>query len=96
MKTAAQPKSTDWLIQQGVGNPIFRQTRGRLDLAAYCRRWISRCRAGSHIAALDPRMARDIGAFQRNPMPENYVVDPRPLWGIGLIPEPIHTARPRS
>jgi hypothetical protein len=93
METAAQPISPDWLIEPRVGDDIPGQARVRLDLASYCRRWISRYLAEGHIDALDPRMARDIGAFQRNPMPEGYVVDPRPLWGIGLIPEPIHAAQ---
>jgi hypothetical protein len=96
METAAQPILPNGLIAQRVRDDIPRQTRARLDLAAYCRRWISRCLAGGHIDALDPRMARDIGAFQRNPMPEGYLVDPRPLWGIGLVPEPIHAARSRQ
>jgi hypothetical protein len=95
MQTAAQPISPDGLIEQRVRDDILRQTRARLDLAAYCRRGISRYLAGGHIDALDPHMARDIGAFQRNPMPEGYVVDPRPLWGIGLTPESIHAARSR-
>jgi hypothetical protein len=93
METAAQSNSFDGLIEQRVPDDIPRQTRARLDLAAYCRRWISRYLAGGHIDALDPRMARDIGAFQRNPVPEGYVVDPRPLWRVGLIPEPIRAAR---
>jgi hypothetical protein len=95
METPAQPISLDELIAQRACDDIPRQTRARLDLAAFCRRWISRYLAGGHIDALDPRMARDIGAFQRNPMPEGYVVDPRPLWGIGLTPEPTHAARAR-
>jgi hypothetical protein len=95
METAARPISPDWLIAQRVRDDIPRPTRARLDLAGYCRRWISRYLAGRHIDALDPRMARDIGAFQRNPMPEGYIVDPRPLWGIGLVPESIHAARSR-
>jgi hypothetical protein len=64
-------------------------------LARYCRRWISRYLAGRHIDALDSRMARDIGAIRHDPMPEGYAIDPRPLWGIGLIPESIHASQPR-
>jgi hypothetical protein len=88
METAAQPILPDWLIQQRAhDDAIPRQTRTRSDLAVYCRRWIGRYLARRHIDSLDPRMARDIGAFQHNPMPEGYAVDPRPLWGIGLTPE---------
>jgi hypothetical protein len=39
---------------------------------------------------LDPHLALDIGAaVPLNPRPANFAVDPRPLWGIGLVPQPI-------
>jgi len=42
------------------------------------------------LQALEPRLARDIGADPSgNPAPEGFAVDPRPLWGVGLTPQPV-------
>jgi hypothetical protein len=46
-----------------------------------------------HPGELEPRLARDIGVSPSgNGMPEGFAIDPRPLWGIGLTPEPIGAA----
>lgn len=47
------------------------------------------------IQALEPRLARDIGAAVRSDCrPDGFTVDPRPLWGVGLTPQPTATLLP--
>jgi chromosome segregation protein len=49
------------------------------------------------IAELEPRLARDIGAAPGGERrPEGFVADPRPLWGIGLTPQPVNAHAPWS
>jgi hypothetical protein len=51
--------------------------------------WLRRVQEVRALRALEPRLARDIGAAPaRDRPPEGFVVDPRPLWGVGLTPQP--------
>ena len=51
--------------------------------------WLRRMRDARALRDLEPRLARDIGtAPGRDLPPEGFVVDPRPLWGVGLTPQP--------
>jgi hypothetical protein len=46
---------------------------------------------------IDPHFARDIGVAPGwDRAPEGFVVDPRPLWGIGLTPQPMEHITPRQ
>jgi hypothetical protein len=79
-------------VQVGVCEGFYRvppQPAGRLARCqALFRNWrYSRC-----LRELEPRLARDIGvASTCDRGPANFAVDPRPLWGVGLIPQPITT-----
>jgi len=51
--------------------------------------WIRQAADRRHLREMDPRLARDIGVARGwDRPPEGFVVDPRPLWGIGLTPQP--------
>jgi hypothetical protein len=44
---------------------------------------------------MEPHLARDIAAAPRaDCTPEGFAVDPRPLRGIGLMPQPMMFFRP--
>jgi len=61
----------------------------RSSLAAHCREWMRKSNAARSCREIEPRMARDIGvAVGRDRHPAGFAVDPRPLWGIGLVPQP--------
>jgi hypothetical protein len=52
--------------------------------------WVRRLDDAAKLAELEPRLARDIGAAPGGDRPlEGFVADPRPLWGIGLTPQPV-------
>jgi len=56
--------------------------------------WFRRMRDARTLQALEPRLARDIGAIPVRSPPAGFVVDPRPLWGIGLVPQPTNAHPP--
>jgi hypothetical protein len=62
-------------------------------LLARCREWLNEHHAARALRELEPRLARDIGAPTAgcDGAPGNFMVDPRPLWGIGLTPAPMDT-----
>ena len=69
--------------------------RSRPGLLGRCGAWIRRLKDAQSLSEIEPRMARDIGVPPgRNRCPEGYGVDPRPLWGIGLTPQPTAPYRP--
>jgi hypothetical protein len=57
--------------------------------------WVRRLDDAARLAELEPRLARDIGAAPGGGRrPEGFAVDPRPLWGIGLTPQPANGQSP--
>jgi hypothetical protein len=76
------------LLEAEILEPAIGAGRGLLlrRVALSMRRWADRRR----LRDIDPHLARDIGVAPGwNRAPEGFVVDPRPLWGIGLTPEPV-------
>ncbi|MBD0274982.1 MAG: hypothetical protein ICV73_24035, partial [Acetobacteraceae bacterium] len=60
-------------------------------LLARCADWL-RCRSdAARLREMDPHLARDIGLVPDcgDRGPDGFAVDPRPLWGIGLTPQPV-------
>ena len=94
MESVAQHVSSDWLIAARSDDAAAprRHPMSRTGLFTRWRQWLTQLSVRWQAEALDPRMARDIGAAPGNPMPEGYICDPRPLWHIGLAPESIHSA----
>ena len=69
----------------------------RPGLLARCGAWLRQLSGNLQLREMEPRLARDIGAAPpSNVCPEGYAVDPRPLWGIGLTPQPMETDPPWS
>jgi hypothetical protein len=61
---------------RGLFNRLVSRRRGRQDARI--------------LRELDPHLALDVGAaVPLNRRPAGFLVDPRPLWGIGLVPQPI-------
>jgi hypothetical protein len=64
---------------------------------AACRAFLRRLADRARLRQLDARLARDLGLPERGAAGapfEAFLVDPRPLWGIGLTPMPVAAARP--
>jgi hypothetical protein len=83
----------------GVGtSPSASATpRPRRSLLDRCSAWLRRRDDAARLHEMDPRMARDIGAAPgRDGCPQGFAVDPRPLWGVGLTPQPTETTPPWS
>jgi hypothetical protein len=70
----------------------------RFGLLTRCGMWLRRLNDTRALQGLDPRLARDIGVVPRygDRGPEGFACDPRPLWGIGLTPQPLDVAPPWS
>jgi hypothetical protein len=68
------------------------------DLVARCGAWMRRAHDEARLREIEPRMARDMGATPAAgcQAPEGFAMDPRPLWGIGLTPQPMDVAPPWS
>ena len=59
--------------------------------------WVRRRNDAARFAEMEPRLARDIGDVPGcASRPECFAVDPRPLWGIGLTPQPLDRRWPPS
>jgi hypothetical protein len=72
-------------------------TLGSVDLGLLARHgeWVRRLDDAARLAELEPRLARDIGAAPcADRRPEGFGVYPRPLWGVGLAPQPVHAHSP--
>jgi uncharacterized protein YjiS (DUF1127 family) len=68
-----------------------------LGLLARYGAWMRRRDDAARLAEMDPRLARDIGAAPGGERrPEGFAADPRPLWGIGLTPQPMDGHAPWS
>jgi hypothetical protein len=66
-------------------------------LLARCRAWLARRDTTARLRDLDPHLARDMGVAPcGDGCPEGFATDPRPLWGIGLTPQPMDTQPPRA
>jgi hypothetical protein len=85
-----------WTLIESPGRRVARQAQG-VGLFTRYRRWIARRTDAQRMRELEPRLARDVGLppGQDRP-PEGYLVDPRPLWGIGLTPQPLDIVPPWS
>jgi hypothetical protein len=71
--------------------------RSRLGLLARCGAWLRRLNDARALRGIEPRLARDIGAAPGcDRCPDGFACDPRPLWGIGLTPQPMDVAPPWS
>jgi hypothetical protein len=58
-------------------------------LLVRCGDWLRRRCDAARLRGMEPRLARDIGVAPGcDRGPEGFAVDPRPLWGIGLTPQP--------
>jgi uncharacterized protein YjiS (DUF1127 family) len=69
----------------------------RPGLLARCGGWLRRRSDAARLREMDPHLARDIGVAPAcGPCPEGFAVDPRPLWGIGLTPQPMAPHSPRA
>ena len=69
----------------------------RPGLLARCNGWLRRRNAAAQLRDMEPRLARDIGVAPAcDPCPAGFAVDPRPLWGVGLTPQPMGAAPPWS
>ncbi|MDI3305636.1 MAG: hypothetical protein QJR07_00930 [Acetobacteraceae bacterium] len=65
------------------------------ELLARCAAWLRWISDDSCPHGMEPRLARDIGATPAGDgRPEGFAADPRPLWGIGLTPQPTETDPP--
>ncbi len=62
--------------------------------------WLCRREDAARLREIEAREARDMGVGGPGAgidrAPPGFVVDPRPLWGIGLTPQPMEAAPPRS
>ena len=66
-------------------------------LLARCGDWLRQRNDAAYLREMEPHLARDIGvAPGRGPCPEGFAADPRPLWGIGLTPQPMDTRSPQA
>lgn len=64
-------------------------------LLARCAAWLRRAVDDPCLHEVEPRLARDMGATPAGDgRPEGFAADPRPLWGIGLTPQPMETDPP--
>lgn len=70
--------------------------RPRAGFLQRCIAWLRHRDDLAWLREMDPRMARDMGATPASDRPEAFAVDPRPLWGIGLTPQPTETSPPWS
>lgn len=69
--------------------------RAQPGLLARLRAWLRRREGAARLREMDPAQARDIGVPPGpDRPPEGFAVDPRPLWGIGLVPRPMDAAPP--
>jgi uncharacterized protein YjiS (DUF1127 family) len=68
-----------------------------LNLLARYGAWLCRFNDAAALREMEPHRARDIGVPPGcDRAPDSFVVDPRPLWGIGLAPQPIEAMPPWS
>jgi uncharacterized protein YjiS (DUF1127 family) len=59
--------------------------------------WLRRRIDAARLRELDPHLAHDIGITPAGGgHREGFVVDPRPLWGLGLTPQPTEVSPPWS
>lgn len=66
-----------------------------LGLAARLGALVRRLGDAARHSEMDPRLARDIGVLpDRHRGLEGFAVAPRPLWGVGLTPQPTGARRP--
>jgi uncharacterized protein YjiS (DUF1127 family) len=85
-----------------VSAPVFVATPPRpgftlLNLLARYGAWLCRLNDAAALREMEPHRARDIGVAPGcDRAPDNFVVDPRPLWGIGLTPQPTEAMPPWS
>jgi hypothetical protein len=59
--------------------------------------WLRRREDAARLREMDGRAARDMGviAFRAShDAPQGFAVDPRPLWGVGLTPQPMDVSPP--
>jgi uncharacterized protein YjiS (DUF1127 family) len=69
----------------------------RPGLLARCHAWLRLRNDMARLREMEPHLARDIGvAPGRDRAPEGFAVDPRPLWGVGLTPQPMDLRSPRA
>ncbi len=67
--------------------PRTKAVPSRVGLLDRALAWLRQRADARILREVDPRMAIDVGIEPpRDPRPAGYVVDPRPLWGIGLTP----------
>ncbi len=75
--------------------PLAEAVPSRAGLLDRGRAWLRQRATSRILKELDPHMALDVGVEPAcDPRPAGYVVDPRPLWGIGLIPQRMTPAPP--
>jgi hypothetical protein len=67
-------------------------------LLARCAYWLRCRRDATRLRDMEPYLARDIGLDPGcgDRGPEGFALDPRPLWGVGLTPQPMDTRPPRA
>jgi uncharacterized protein YjiS (DUF1127 family) len=66
-------------------------------LFARCGDWLRQRNDAARLREMEPHLAQDIGlAPGCDGRPEGFAADPRPLWGIGLTPQPFDATPPRS
>ena len=64
-------------------------------LFALCGNWLCQRNDDVRLHEMEVHLARDIGATPaRGRCPEGFAVDPAPLWGVGLTPQPTDTRSP--
>jgi uncharacterized protein YjiS (DUF1127 family) len=77
--------------------PSFRPGAAALGILARCASWLRRMDEAAALREMEPHRARDIGIVPgRDRAPDGFAVDPRPLWGIGLTPQPTEVIPPWS
>ena len=81
------------------GRLVFTLTAERAEAAGPALRhrallWLRHRRTLAELQEAAPQLRRDIGLPPAADPMAGFAVDPRPLWGIGLVPQPRRDERP--
>lgn len=85
-------------FRAGESRSVPAASRPLTHLLDRCGAWLRRRDEAARLREMEPRLARDIGAAPTSGglCLDGFAADPRPLWGIGLTPQPGSTTPPWS